>query len=794
MIRLVYADRAERLVDALAARLLEARGLPGVHPLDPIPLVVPNQAATAYLKMALAERVGVAANLRVEYLQSFLARLAEEAHPERKVLDSARLQVILLHVLADVERERPAELEPVLGYLDAAHDDAASRDLRRVQLATHLARLYDEYILTRPELMARWESGVGPDGAPFAPTHHVEAWESALWRRVGRALDTGGLWTLPQAYRALGPTKLPPRLYLWDVSVGGSVLQSALARLAAHTELWMFTLNPCLEFWEDVQPLRGTLVGEDPFGLLAGEEDTPALRLWGRPCRENIRLLNGLTDCDFEASFSDPDPAPKTVLAHLQQDILLRTPQRPEGELGLADDSVRILACASVRREVEAIASRIWALVDRDPTLRFDQIAVVLPAMDEAVYRAHIGAVFKERHQIPHHALEVPLSGSSRVVEAVELLLALPHSSFTRQDLLRLVTHPVVISRYEDARADDWIAWCDALAVVHGADHADHADTYITRDLYNWDQGLRRLVLGTFMSGATSQDERSFEVLGQRYLPHEYPLDRLADASRLVVLVRSLVADARFARQASLPLAEWAGFLRTLVTAYVTPAGEQDERDLLRTLSALDALDGLDVTRRPLAFREVAELFRLRLAGLTSNHGQPLAEGVVVAPLSLVAALPFRVVFMPGLGEGRFPASERRSQLDLRNLARKAGDVSPRERDQYWFLERLMATQDNLHLSYVSRSAQTGDRLEPSPTVAELTRMLERGYLSPEGARALVEAQPLRRYDPGAPEDPYDSPAALRERQVLALRKDLQAHLGPGREVPRLAALRAALE
>ena len=308
MIRLVYADRAQRVADALASLLMAARGLPGVHPLDPIPLVVPNQAATAYLKMALAERMGVAANLRVDYLQSYLARAAEAAHPDKKVLDSARLQVALLRVLAEVEGAEDPELSPVVRYLDSARDDEAARDLRRVQLATHLARIYDEYILTRPELMARWAEDA-------VPAHPVERWERALWRRVGRALEAGGLWTLPEAYRALAPARgaLPPRLYLWDVTVGGSVLQTALARLSAHTELWMFTLNPCMEYWEDVRAARGPLAGDDPFGLLRGEEDTPALRLWGRPGRENIRLLNALTDCDFEARFSEPDPRPQTV-------------------------------------------------------------------------------------------------------------------------------------------------------------------------------------------------------------------------------------------------------------------------------------------------------------------------------------------------------------------------------------------------------------------------------------------------------------------------------------------------
>ena len=55
MIRLFYSDRASELVEALTERLRQSRADGQVHPFDPVPLIVPDQASAAYLKMALAQ-------------------------------------------------------------------------------------------------------------------------------------------------------------------------------------------------------------------------------------------------------------------------------------------------------------------------------------------------------------------------------------------------------------------------------------------------------------------------------------------------------------------------------------------------------------------------------------------------------------------------------------------------------------------------------------------------------------------------------------------------------------------
>lgn len=760
MIRLYYANRLERLADALAENLADGRA----NPLVGVPIVVPNQAITHYLKVAIAARNGIAANLDFAFLRRFLTDLGAAPIP-----DEEAQQVAIVHRLYDDELLARPELAPVRRYLDAAGADDVDRDRRRVGLAGQLARLFDAYALERPDRLRSWRRGDEGESA-------TERWQRALYL----SLD------LPDPLRAAadGFVDPPEAAHFFDVSMSSGVLLSILERLAKHTTLHVYALNPCLEYWEDVRTVEA-----DKYEPLA-DADTPALRLWGRPGRESVRMLTELAQADFDARFDEPDDT-STLLRAFSKDVLIRAPERVVEEERPTDDSIVLHACTGVRRELEMIAEQIWTLVERSPDdapLRFNEIAVVLAGRDQDAYRAHIASVFEEHGGIPHHVMDVPLTSSSRIVEAVLLLCALPYSRFTRQDLLRLVTHPAVLARQEHANADEWMSWCDALAVVHGADHRDHAGTYIERDLYNWDQGLKRLALGAFMAGARSGEMRAYEAGGQSYLVHEVGSSELAGAARFTVLVRSLIADARFAATEKLPIARWCEFLHAYVTTYVGATNEQEERDLARVLGTIEDLADLDRDGLEITFGAMTALLEARLESMTTNTGRPLAQGVVVAPLSLAYALPFRVVFMPGLGEGRFPASERTSALDLFEGERRMGKVTPRERDQYWFFTRLLATSEAAHLSWVAKRPETGDEEAPAPTVVELAHLLERNYLGPAGAARLVERHPLRRWDDVEGDRPFVSPSAIREAEARSLRDDLSNFVSPA-PFPSLATI-----
>jgi exodeoxyribonuclease V gamma subunit len=289
------------------------------------------------------------------------------------------------------------------------------------------------------------------------------------------------------------------------------------------------------------------------------------------------------------------------------------------------------------------------------------------------------------------------------------------------------------------------------------------------------------------MSGERSGDTRIFEEGGRQYLPEEVPADQMASAAQFGLLIRSLIEDARSARHDRRPLDSWMNYVTAMFTTYLVPQDDEDERVLRTALKRVNDVADMKLDGKKLHYRIPYELVRSELAGLTGALGQYLVDGVVVSTFLPMRAIPFKVIFIAGLGERQFPAADRKNLLDLRQARRRAGDVSPREQDSYMFLETVLSARDKLYLSYVGRDELTGDRLEPSSVLLELRHMLERGYVGKLQERTF----PLRRYD-----DPHTreaSPAAEMEHNVRLLGQDLRDFLKRSGSTPDLRELRKKL-
>lgn len=840
MIQLHYSSRTEALLDALVQDLARRRQRePSL--LEPVHLVVPNATMERYLEIGLAQALGIAANLVFHRLERFVGDWLARVLPGVRLLDSSRIESTLIDAFMDAELLARPELGPVAEYLQGAGSTPDAVDLRRVQLAGRLAHLFEEYAFSRPELLRAWRSG--HTALADSELGHTEAWQRVLWdhtrpktepplepasgsspraptvRWAGldevlallAELDQGLEPGAPRgaAEDSPGGEQVVPwsALHVFGVSYVARAFQRIFDLLGRHTELHLYTLNPCMEFWEDAPaeselrhqlklvdalPRRGSRVGgprvdaeEDPFEL--GADDNPALRLWGRPGREHVRLLNELTECDFHACFEDPLEAGDSLLHQLQQDVLLRRPERTRAEgdaTSEADDSVQILACPGVRREVESIADEIWRLVRADegrarevgePPLRFNDIALIVNAADRELYLPHVQACFEEAHGIPCNIVDLPASGASAVIEAALLLLDLPLGNFSRPEVLAVLSHPALSRRFDEADESIWARLCERLGAFQGIDRADQAESYLQRDQFNFDQALRRLALGAFMTGEASGDARYFEHQNEQYLVEE-PGPERTEAARFGLLIRSLAADVRAAGAGARPPAEWAAFLSQLWSGYLVAGSEPEQAALRRCLAAAQDLGRRGLSGEPVSYRIAAELVRRSLGSLRGGRGDHLADGVVVSSFQPMRAIPFRFVFVAGLGEGKFPASDRRDTMDLRHARRRAGDVSPAERDRYLFLETLLCARDRLTLSYVARDEQTGDGIAPSAVVQELLHMVEQ-------SRGVDPAQlerrpPLRRHEEALEgERATVLREAWGEARARALGDQLRAHL-----------------
>jgi exodeoxyribonuclease V gamma subunit len=233
------------------------------------------------------------------------------------------------------------------------------------------------------------------------------------------------------------------------------------------------------------------------------------------------------------------------------------------------------------------------------------------------------------------------------------------------------------------------------------------------------------------------------------------------------------------------------------VSTYFAGDSEEETSALGLCVRAFADLAEHDIDGRPVPYRAVHGLAALALEGLTSGRGSYLAAGVTVGSLSAVRTLPFAAVFVCGLGEGLFPASDPTDPLDLRisalgDRSEEDADVFLREQDKYQFLELLSCVRERIHMSYVSRDALTGSFVEPSSVVTELHYALHRDHtLHPDDPVPcpLVQRFPLRRYDrahfprddaqPGVRLVSHD-PEARREANAVLLGEAYRRTVGAG--------------
>jgi exodeoxyribonuclease V gamma subunit len=723
MLELLQSNRMQLLIETLCARLQQPE-----DPFEPTLVVVQSQGIGQWLKVELAKRLGIAANIEcmlpAELIWRLYQRVLTNDLPNESPFSRQLMTWRLMQLLPDSS-------EPsIQQYLT----DGTDHQLRLYQLSHAIAGLYDQYLIYRPDWIEAWEQNKEDAALP---------WQSQLWRELLQQPGMDPSLHRASLHRAFlnklktGDASLPSEINVLGISSLPAMHLETLLAVAEHQQVSVYFLNPSEHYWGDIQSEKDVakksirqLLGKQ--GPLAEDDylevGNPLLSSTGKQGREFLELLLE-ADTVIPVDLFQP-VTPNDMLGQIHADLLNlefggefysgdsgpTLQQKPTG-----DHSIQIHSTHSRMREVEVLLDQILGMLDR-ANGNLNPADIIVMAPDISTYAPFIQAVFQGK--LPFSITDRPAVDESAMLVAFNKLLALPDSRLTASDVMDLLEIPNVADKFELGEADVsrlqyWVKEAGIRFEMDG--NAKASKWQLPNEDYNtWRFGLDRLLMGLAMEPEAGLYAATAPL---EVTPGDAELiGKLCHILDLLVLHREAMSGEHIAEQ-------WQRIINNMLADLMLVSAE----DEIAIAQLTDAVSTMVQQTEYSHFTEQisSRLFRYWLSEQLQQPPQNrgfVSGGITFATLVPMRSIPYQCVCLLGMNDREFPREDKPLSFDLMAGDYRKGDRSRRNDDRYLFLEALISAQQIFYVSYIGRGQKDNKEKPPSELVSELTDYLQRVY------------------------------------------------------------------
>jgi len=734
MLHIYTSNRLEYLIKNLVSAI-NAKPLP---PLIQETIVVQSKGMERWVSMELAKYLGVWANGYFPFANAMLWRLFKETLgylPDISLFEREVMVWSIMKILPDYLGHQ--EFTELNHYLQGD-----GQQIKRFQLASRIAEVFDQYLMYRPTWIADWENGKQP--RELANDSQAR-WQAILWRALVKRYGTQHRAKL-RADFFKNVQRIAPRfqrISVFGISALPPFHLEVLAELGRVVDVYIFLLNPCQEYWGDIVSDSEIAHIKRSHDVQYLEKGNALLASMGKMGRDFIDILNEYPHYAHE--YFDT-PGENRLLHCIQSDILHL---RERGEAGKTpidarDKSIQIHACHSPMREVEVLHDQLLALFENNPSLLPKDVLVMMP--DIETYAPFIEAVFDtipdKTKRIPFGIADRSLRGKSALIDTFFSILEPSKRRFSVTEVLAVLEDEAVQRRFglNEQDLDLILRWIDKTGIRWGMDKSDRQRQNLPAFEENtWRAGLNRLLLG-YALPKSSQD-----CLFQGILP----FDEIEGSDTLVLGKFISFVEKLFECVQSLnvsqSLADWVTLLMGVLEDFFSPEDNSEVQEIVKVLNSLVE----NGNRAEFGEQVNHEVILAYLSHYLEN--EPLPSNFLTGYLSFSAMLPmrsipFKVICLLGLNDQTYPRPDKPLSFDLIAKNPRRGDRSRRQNDRYLFLEALLSAREYFYISYVGQNIHDNTVMPPSVLVSELLDYISKGFVLPE--QNLVISHPLQAFSP----------------------------------------------
>jgi len=764
-IELYFSNQLEELADKFVA-IVDLENQAKKNVLEGPLTIVPNQNLKKWLQLTLAKKRSVFMNFDIQYLESglweLLARLdSKEEKPE--MIDNSHLKMFLLYALQTLRPDQ-AEVTPLNHYL-LEHDGKKGPDyaVKLWQLTEKIVHLFEDYEFHRSGMIQKWcdakDQLTGMEICQQKLYLRMRELRDQYARRTKKHLLSMREYSkevLSSEHNDLKRVDSKKFVHFFGLSHVSAFHLGLIGQLRDYYEVFIYALNPSREFWEDIRTprekkwiqrrnIKGLEITQEEraSGEILEQDDNELLSLWGKPGRENIRLLCQLTEYDFNACFTRK-VGPATVLEKVQHNIFTLSTELDVSQKLPQDTSLQIIACPGIYREMETLYNSILYNLERNEKLQLTDIAVLVP--DISKYRPVFDTVFNRYPKcLAYNLVDSSADIESVYGKAVLRILELAEGRFSRKEVFDLLLNPCFMNRWQIGPEEItlWAGWTESLNIFHSFDSKSKKGRgYRESSYYTWKQGLQRLRLSRILAAPDEGSEDTFRHFHSLVPFYDVNTDDVDLVGKFSVVVEKLHRAVMMLANLQASGAQWKDkLLRVCDDLLQVPPDSSGEtavqQSLIKALGELKIYDelreeksGKNNGNKNLDLGIIREFIKSNLRAISGGYGDYLTGGVTISALQPMRPIPFRIVYVLGMEEGAFPGRADTSSLDLRLFKRQIGDISLPERNCYLFLEMLLSVRDKLYISYISKDLQKDQTIQPCSVVNQLRGYVEQEVLS----------------------------------------------------------------
>ena len=691
-------------------------------------IVVQSRGMERWIAMELSRYNGICANCFFPFPNAFLQEMFKKIIPdlpEESLFGPLTMTFRIMKVLP--ECIHLPGFESLKRYIGDENTQ-----MKLFQISKRIGDLFDQYLVFRPEMIFDWEKG---------KDHH---WQAYLWRKLSLGkehLHRAGLWRAFLEKIRKSPRQIeifPDRVSIFGISYLPLFHLEAFVEISRHSQVNLFLMNPCKEYWGDIVSGRETTKirkkhtrSNDISEELYFEEGHRLLASMGTLGRNFISLISDLDGQVFELFKENQG---RTTLEKIQLDILRLKNRRcsflspdPNDPSTAIDSSVQIHSCHSPMREIEVLHDNLLAMFEEDPDLLPKDIIVMTP--DIHLYAPFVQAVFgaqiDEKKRIPFTIADQSIMKESPIIEGFMSILDLKNSRMSVNRVMALLELNEIKEKFDISESEIEILerWIKESNIRWGVDAEHRRKMGLPVFSENtWKAGIERLLLGYAMPG-----------FGCKMFSGILPYDHIEGSEtktlgKFLGFLDRLINSVDSINQAR-TLSGWSKVFSDVIEQFFAPDQDSEPeihilRSIFEDMSKKEALSGFDKSIK-------IEVIKSYLGGLFEvEHLRRgfISGGVTFCAMLPMRSIPFKVVCLVGMNTDAYPRETKILEFDLMAKKPRIGDRNKRNDDKYLFLEALISARNKFYISYVGQSIQDNAKIPPSVLVSELIDCIKEGF------------------------------------------------------------------